>query len=38
MTEDIEFRLKNIEDNIEKILSLLNGRNGLVITITDETP
>lgn len=33
MTEDIEFRLKNIESNIEKILSLLNGRGGLVTTI-----
>lgn len=33
MTEDIEFRLKNIESNIEKILNLLNG-NGKIGIIT----
>lgn len=33
MTTDIEFRLKNIESNIEKVLSLLNGRNGVITTL-----
>lgn len=33
MTTDIEFRLKNIENNLEKILTLLNGREGVITTL-----
>lgn len=33
MDEDINFRLKKIEKNVEKILEILNGRDGVITTL-----
>jgi hypothetical protein len=33
MDDDINFRLKNIEKNVEKILEILNGRDGVITTL-----